>query len=73
MRKIEPRPGPADGPDANPRGPLMTPTSALLSPDESLDSREIGPVFVNDTLNAPGDVRRLVAGPGFRRSARLRL
>jgi hypothetical protein len=33
----------------------MTPTSALLTSDESLDSREIGPVFVNDSLNAPGD------------------
>jgi hypothetical protein len=56
MRKIEPRPGPVDDPDANPRGPLMTPTSALLTPDESLDSREIGPVFVNDTLNAASDM-----------------
>ena len=33
----------------------MTPTSALLTPDEPLDSREIGPIFVNDTLNATGD------------------
>jgi hypothetical protein len=56
MRKIEPRTGPVDGPDANPRGPLMIPTSPLLTPDESLDSREIGPVFVNDRLNTPGDV-----------------
>ena len=55
MRKIEPRPGPMRGPDAIPRGPLMTPTSTLLTPDDSLDSREICPVFVNDTLNAHGD------------------
>jgi hypothetical protein len=33
----------------------MTPISTLLTPDEPLDSREIGPVFVNDSLNATSD------------------
>lgn len=56
MRMLEPRTGLANGPDANPRGPLMTPDAALLSPENPKDSREIGPLFIHAELNAPTDL-----------------
>jgi hypothetical protein len=34
----------------------MTPNCTLLSPDDPVDSREIGPVFVNADFNATDDM-----------------